>query len=107
MGRIDSNIEPNLEGNGIVGEIGEIGNNEAIISTQEIQGNRKTLKDVPLQLNESTISQNSGLDDSGSANHGKGKTATTANSNKPGTEIGTQSTSRVLTVHRSNSPHQG
>ena len=36
--------------NGIGGEIGEIGKNEAIISTQEleIQGNGETLKDVYL-----------------------------------------------------------
>jgi hypothetical protein len=92
--KCNSNIEPNLVGNGIGGEIGEIGKNEAIVSTQEmeIQGNGETLKDVPLQLNESTISQNSGLDDSGSVNYGKGKTATTAISNKSGTKIGIQST---------------
>ena len=33
----NSNIEPNLVGNGIVGEIGEIGKNEAIISNQELE----------------------------------------------------------------------
>ena len=93
--KCNSNIELNLVGNGIGGEIGEIGKNEAIISTQEleIQGKGELSKALPMEpIEGGNKSQNSGLVEAGMENLGKGKSVTTSNSNKSGPELVNQAT---------------
>ena len=75
-----NNIEQNPEEIGARIEIGEFEKNGLATSNQtaENQKKREIIKAFPLESNDSeSMSQNSGLDDAGSENHGKGQSATT------------------------------